>query len=244
MGDERLRELERKAASGDEDARTAFARELRRVRDPRVVEVEALEARLQARLAALRTAVNEDIDRFNHILPEGVRAGRCPALPLERVRTAVAGALAPREGFAAVGWGYQALGRAYATDRPPEDMAYSADPWVLLAFSARLDELVVVRVGFSRSRTGSPGSVWGTLSPWRETLKPETMERRLRAYAAKVRAIAPMGEVQDDDAEEDPPERLGLAQARLWVDLAAAAEADRPAPTPARTARPPPGRAS
>lgn len=181
---------------------------------------DALEARLERRLEAVRAEVDR---RIEGVLFSDGRDGRCPALPLARVQDAVRQALVARPGLEDVGWGHQVLARVWPTDRPAEpepDPADRAQPEVALAFAARLDDAVVVAVGVSTTTKPSPGTTWSQLGPWREGLKPATVERKLRAWAEAV----------------TPAERVPLDAARAWVTRPVAEperpldERDRPTP--------------
>jgi hypothetical protein len=198
MADEELRSKERWAQAGGVEERAAWLVELRRSGAPEVLAAEAFQERARASLAELRGRVDRQFDSYRR---QGVVEG-CPELALEPVLNALEGALRPREESEGVGYGYEFL----ATFWPTKDVTYASQCGVM-AFAARLGESVWVGVDFGSASKPSPGTVWSELSPWRESLKPATKERKLRAWAG---------------AGEERSwfwERCSVEEARLWVDL-------------------------
>jgi hypothetical protein len=205
MADERLRELEREAEQ-DPAARPAFVRELARTRDPRVLEIEALVGELEQRLAAIQADVDGQLDP---------QARRCPPLRVELAQAAVRAALAKRDGFAGVGYGYKTLARVWpSTWDPSAELGELSDPLVPMAFAARLDDEVTLGVEVSSSRKATPGTTWPELAPWSESrFRPETVESKLRLWTTEAPELW----------------RMPLARAQLWVELSDQDQAAVPA---------------
>lgn len=227
MADERLRTLERQAETGDPDARAAWLKELERTGDPRAVAVRERETRLQERLDSLRAAVDGLIDLEVAALEPGAR-GRCRGMSVVLLRGVVRAALQSEDDY---GFGFKTLSRTWPTGRSNwdqiDEFEQLDDPYVVMAFAGRLDDELVLRVAISSSRKPTPGTTWNELSPWRTNLTSKTWRKRLRSWLDTENRLSYMG-------AEDTPERMSVAEARLWIELTDLEAADAPAAEPQR----------
>ena len=194
MADEDLRAKERRAQAGGLEERAAWLTELRRSGDPRALAAEALSERIEASLTGLRRRVDRSYDSYRSQGP----VAPCPELPLARVVSALESALQARADF---GYGFEVLARFW----PSKDVPYSSQCGVLV-FAARLGGVVTLGVDFAMAAKPSPGTTWSQLSPWRDSLKPTTKERKVRAWV-------------EAGGSGGLWETLPLEEATLWVDL-------------------------
>lgn len=198
MADEDLRAKERLAQTGGLEERAAWLTELRRSGGPGALACEAFLERVQASLVGLRERVDR---RFDSYRSEG-EVKPCPELGLDPVIAALEAALALREGQEGVGYGYELLTSYW----PAKGVAYAPQCGVM-AFAARLGESVALGIDFVTASKPSPGTTWSQLSPWRESLKPKTKEKKLRAWVAEAASGSWFWST------------CSLEEARLWVDL-------------------------
>jgi len=197
MADEELRGKERRAQAGGLEERAAWLVELRRSADPRALAAEALSERIEASLAVLRSQVDSSYDSYRSEGP----VAPCPELPLEKVVSALESALQARTDFDEAGYGFEVLARYW----PTKEVPYTSQCGVLV-FAARLGAVVTLGVDFSMAAKPSPGTTWAQLSPWRESLKAATKERKIRAWV-------------EGGGSGGVWETLPLEEATLWVDL-------------------------
>lgn len=218
MADERLRDLERKAAGGDAAAKAAYLRALVRTGDERVVEVRELEESLRSLLERTRSHVNEEIER-DHGHDDGA-VGRCPELKLKHLQATARMAVGGRHG-AAFGYGYKVLAKVWPRPRREGleqedwDPTSQAHPYTVMAFAAHDGPWrVSIDVATSWSRKPTPGTTWPALQPWRTDVRAELMERKVRSWAKGIQLQA------------------SPATVRLWLDLAALEESSHPSAEP------------
>jgi hypothetical protein len=217
VSDDRRRELERAAATGDRQSRLALARELVRIGDARALAVERANEDLERRLALL----HEMVDTL----------AECPPLELGPVRQAAAACLAPRPSGRPFGFGQAIVGRATKKRQVEQYFCAVDPPYVALVFAGRADDRVAIRLGFCAGAKVNPGTIWATLKPWRESLKEETLEQRIRTWLVSPPAV-PFTLQQCLESRPLTEERLALsrfpvelsvAEAQLWLDCEAVA---------------------
>lgn len=204
MADDRLRERERRARSSEDlEDRQAWLIELIRTRAPEAREASALQERIAKGLEAVRQAADE---RFNSVSGERTPAKPCPELSVEPVLIALETALRDRDGLSDVGYGTETLISYWPRGE-------ARDSWFgcgVIAFAARLGDAVTLAVNYGVASKPTPGSAWQNgsdgLGGWRESLKPETKEAKLRAWVAA-------------GSDAGFWETLTLERARLAVDL-------------------------
>jgi len=163
---------------------------------------ERFESELQQRLTAIEHEANELLAEYAD--DEG-EARRCPLLHTSALATVIQQARV--EAMPEFGCAFAELARVYPVERQGDvqDFSTLVPPVVPFALAVRLDERLALRVGISQARKVSPGTTWDDLKPWRAKVKPETREKRLRAWLA--------------DAEEAPVE-APLAVVEAWLSEA------------------------